>query len=111
LRHAGRGEDHVGPRLDRPHRRFAAAVHVRDRAHGERIREQQPVEAEVLAQETGQELGRERRRRRAHAEDAGNLDVRGHDRVDAAVDRAHEGYELRLHQAVTIRGYHWEAEV
>ena len=108
--HILRYEEHVGARFQRQHRRLARAVSTRDGAHAQGIREDQAVEPHVLAQEFGQEVGRERRRH-VVAQDGGHRDVGRHHRVHAGRHGPPEGHQLHRLQALPVRGHDRELDV
>ena len=80
----------VGAGLDRPNRPLFHTGRRADRAHLERVRHDQPVVPEVLAEQAVQDLAAHRRRDVAQRADD---DVRGHDRLRVGLDRSLEGQE------------------
>ena len=104
-------QDNVGAGLEGTHGSFADPVRVGDRAHRERVREEHAVEGQVRAQQTGEDVWRERRGWPVGTEHVGQRDVCRHDRVDAFLDRPVERNQLERVQARAVGEDHREADV
>ena len=79
-----------------------------DRLHLERIGDDHPGEAELLAQETREVSAAQRRRRGI---DRGDDDVGAHDRARPSRDCGAEGRELGLQQRLARRGHRRQADM
>ena len=98
---AVRSQQHIRPGLEGEHRRLARAVALRDRAHAQRVGEEEAAEPHLAAQQLRHQLGGHRRGA-VVAEHSGHRHVCGHHRVHARVDRHAEGDELHPVEAVAV---------
>ena len=88
--------ERVGARSQRAHGALLDADAGTDRAHLERVRDHEPVEAELLAKEPGQDPRAERRRSLV---ERGHDEMCGHHRLHARSDRGAEREQRRLEVA------------
>jgi len=100
LAHATTEAERVDTGCDRLHRSLLDADGGAQCAHLECVADDEAAEAELLAQEAGEELARDRRRRLA---EAGDDDVGRHHGLHSRRDRGAKGRERRLHVAADDR--------
>ena len=86
-------QQQVGAREEGPHARLRA-VQVRHAGHVERVGDDQPVEAERVAQDAGEDVGGDGARPELAEVDPGQRDVRRHHDVHARGDRRAERHQL-----------------
>jgi hypothetical protein len=101
----------VGSGFERAHRGVARAESVDDRAHSQRVGDHQALEAELIAQQAGENRGRKRRRQFLGWRQRRHGDVSRHDGVHAGFDGGAERHQFQCVQAGAVGGDLGQAQV
>ena len=105
-----RRQHHIRPGFQRDHRRLPRPVAIGDRAHAQRVGEEDAAEAHLTAQHLGHEV-RGHRGGPVVAQHPRHRDVRGHHRVHPRIDRHAEGEQFHPVHAIAVGADHRQLDV